>query len=102
MGMKSKSTDQVRVEMQKTFEKITNKLPDDNLELIDSIIDGADKDIALKGDSIGMWYLGESIKMMAEADLVFFVDDYNEFRGCRVERLVAENYGKLCLEFRTK
>jgi len=101
MGMKSKSTEQVRVEMDKVFEQISNKYPDDKVELIDSIFDGADKDIAIKGDSAGLWYLGKSLIKMSEADMVFFVDDYADFRGCSIEKQVAENYGKICVEFKT-
>lgn len=97
MGMKSKSTEQVRQEMQKVFEQIRENLPE--AELLDSIIDGADKDIAIKGGSQGLWYLGKSLEIMAEADLVFFVNDYKDFRGCRVEKLCAESYGKMYVEF---
>jgi len=97
MGMKSKSTEQVRAEMQKVFEQIKAKLPE--AELLDSILDGADKKIAIEGDDAGLWYLGESLKIMAEADIVFFVNDYKEFRGCKVEKLCAESYGKVCTEF---
>lgn len=97
--MKSKSTDQVRVEMQNAFEQIKKKVPE--AELIDSIIDGADKDIALKGDDIGLWYLGKSLQMLAEADMVFFIDNYQDFRGCLIEKYCAESYGKLCVEFKT-
>ncbi len=100
MGMKSKSTDQVRVEMESVFNEIKKKLPE--AELLNSVIDGADKTIALKGDDVGVWYLGESLKIMSEADMVFFVNDYREFRGCSIERMVAERYGKLCVDFKTK
>lgn len=96
MPMKAKSTEQVRVEMGKVFDYISKKLPD--AELVDSIIDGADKDIAIKGDDVGVWYLGESIKRMAEADIVFFVNNWKDFRGCQTERLVADRYGKFCIE----
>lgn len=100
MGMKSKSTDQVRVEMQSVFEKIKSKLPE--AELVDSILDGADKEIAIKGDDAGLWYLGQSLSIMASADIVFFVNDYKDYRGCRVERQCAESYGKLCLDFNSE
>ena len=99
MGMKSKSTEQVRVEMQNVFAKIKEKLP--AAELIDSVINGADKQIALKGDDIGLWYLSKSLEIMSGADIVFFVDNYHDFRGCRIEKLCAESYGKLCVEFNT-
>lgn len=96
MGMKSKSTEQVKQEMSKLFESIKTTLPE--AELIDSVIEGADSDIAAKGDSIGIWYLGESLKMLSEADIVFFAEGYQEFRGCRLEKFVADSYGKYCVE----
>ena len=95
MGMKSKSTDKVKVEMNKVFEFIKNKLPE--AELINSIIDDADKDIAIKGDDVGIWYLGKSILLLSEADIVFFVNDWRDFRGCSIEREIAEKYGKFCV-----
>ena len=100
MGMKSKSTEQVRQEMNKVFEQIKVKLPE--AELIDSIVDGADKHIAIEGDNAGLWYMGKSLILMAEADIVFFVDDYQEYRGCKVEKLCADSYGKLCVEFKSE
>jgi hypothetical protein len=99
MGMKSKSTEQVRVEMESVFSQIKAKLPE--AELIDSIIDGADKHIAIEGDSVGLWYLGKSLELLAEADLVYFINDYEEYRGCRVEKMCAQEYGKMCVEFKT-
>lgn len=96
MGMNSKSTSQVKAEMSKVFAKIRETLPD--AELIDSVIDGADSNIAAKGDSVGIWYLGESLKMLSEADLVFFVNDWESWRGCNIERNVANAYGKFCIE----
>lgn len=96
MPMKSKSTDQVKTERDNVFEFIKSKLPES--ELIDSVIDGADKEIALKGDDIGCWYLGESIKMLAGADIVFFVNNWKDFRGCSAERNIANAYKKFCVD----
>jgi len=96
MPMKSKSTEQVRVEMGRVFDYILSKLPD--AELIDSIVDGADKNIAIMGDDSGVWYLGESLKRMAEADIIFFVNDYKNYRGCLTERNVANAYKKFCVD----
>lgn len=96
MPMKSKSTEQVRSEMNAVFTFIKAKLPE--AELIESIIDGADKEIALKGDDIGLWYLGKSVQILSEADLVFFVNDWKDYRGCSTERKVAEEYGKFCID----
>ena len=96
MPMKAKGIEQVRQEMNIVFTFIKNKLP--QAELVDSIIDGADKDIAIKGDDSGIWYLGESLKRLSEADIVFFVNNWKDFRGCSIEREVANAYGKFCVE----
>lgn len=96
MPMKSKSTEQVRVEMNKIFDYIKIKLP--AAKLIDSVILNADKQIALNGDDVGIWYLGESLKRLSEADIVFFVNDWQQYRGCSIERQVAEKYGKFCVD----
>ena len=100
MGMKAKSTEQVKVEMNKVFEFVKNKLPE--AKLIDSVIDGADKDIAIKGDDVGVWYLGKSILLLSEADIVFFVNDWRHFRGCSIEREIADKYGKFCVDISVK
>lgn len=39
-----------------------------------------------------LWYLGKSLMLLAEADVVYFVKGWQEARGCRVERLCAEQY----------
>jgi hypothetical protein len=94
--MKSKSTTQVRVEMNKIFEFIKVKLPE--AELIESIIDDADKNIALNGDDVAIWYLGKSILLLSEADIVFFINNYKDYRGCLIEKSIAEKYGKFCVD----
>lgn len=96
MPMKSKSAEQVKIEMNKAFKYIKEKLPE--AELLDSIIDDADKDIAINGDNTGLWYLGKSILILATADLVFFVNDWKNYRGCLIEREIASEYGKFCID----
>ena len=97
MPMNGKSTEQVKQEMSVIKNDIVNKLGKD-VSFIDSIIDGADKSIAIKGDKIGVWYLGESLKMMSEADLVFFAEGFKEARGCMTEYKVAVSYGMYVIE----
>ena len=98
MPMKSKGIEQVRAEMDNVFQAIKKKLPE--AELVDSIIDGADKQIAIKGDDTSVWYLGKSIELLAEADLVFFVNDWKDYRGCAIEHKIAKEYGKFCVNIK--
>lgn len=46
--------------------------------------DGADR----------LWYLGDSIRLMDEADLVVFVPGWTKAKGCRIEHTVALSYEK--------
>ena len=39
-----------------------------------------------------LWYLGESIKLMSEADVVFFCDGWQIARGCQIEHDCALEY----------
>ena len=40
-----------------------------------------------------LWYLGESIKLMSEADVVFFCNGWQTARGCQIEHDCALEYG---------
>lgn len=40
-----------------------------------------------------LWFLGESLKMLAGADVAYFADGWEEARGCRIEHECAEEYG---------
>lgn len=42
--------------------------------------------------------LGESLKIMAEADVVVFIGDWTSARGCEIEHEVADKYGKTIVE----
>ena len=42
--------------------------------------------------------LGESLKIMAEADAVVFIGDWTSARGCEIEHNVADKYGKTIVE----
>lgn len=43
--------------------------------------------------NIGAWYLGESIKALARADVLVLWGDWINARGCLIEREVAIKYG---------
>ena len=43
--------------------------------------------------NIPVAYLGKSISLMAEADVVYFGGDWKSARGCKIEYEVAKEYG---------
>ena len=48
--------------------------------------------------TIGIWYLAKSLEMLAEADVVYFCDGWEDARGCRIEHDCAVNYGVTVIE----
>lgn len=40
-----------------------------------------------------LWYLGESLKLMSDADVVYFADGWQYARGCKLEHECALEYG---------
>lgn len=48
-------------------------------------------------DASPLWYLGESIKLLGDADAVFFCKGWEQYRGCTIEHECAVRYGKQCI-----
>ena len=59
----------------------------DTVQLIDSFFQNA------PDDAKPLWYLGESLKKLAEADVAFFAKGWQNARGCRIEHEAAVAYG---------
>jgi len=57
-------------------------------ELMDNFV----KDIP-EVNNESVWCLGDSIRIMSNADIVVFDEDFDEFRGCRIEEKIAKEYG---------
>ena len=38
-------------------------------------------------------YLGESLKLLAKADIAYFAPGWNKARGCKIEHQCALEYG---------
>lgn len=71
---------------ERLFDLVRNQYGKD-IELIDSYIKSPK--IVTKGH-VAM--LGDSIALMADADLVVFARNWNKARGCKVEEMVAKLY----------
>lgn len=59
----------------------------DEIEVLDTFIVNAPE------KAKPLWYLGESLKMMADADVAFFAKGWQNTRGCRIEHEAAVAYG---------
>ena len=64
----------------------------DEIEVIDSFFQDAPV------DATPLWYLGESLKLLATADVAYFAPGWDKARGCKIENLCAKEYGVHVIE----
>lgn len=84
-----KTTEEIENERNYIISVLTSRFAKGNkrIEIIDSFF----KDTP--HDAKPLWYLGESIKLMSEADVVFFCNGWQTARGCQIEHDCALEYG---------
>lgn len=83
--MRGKSDDEILAERRNAIQAAKDALGED-VELIDSFFGTSDMSHALE-------YLGESLKLLAKADIAYFARGWNEARGCKIEHQCALEYG---------
>lgn len=81
--MRDKTEEQIRTERA----ELVKKLEEQGYEVIDTVLD-------LSEGKTPVHYLAKSIDLLAEADAVVFMKDWENARGCRIEYRVASEYGK--------
>lgn len=86
--MKGRTEENIRDSMTR-MHKIAEAMFGEELEVIPTYI----PDEAPEGINRRIWYLGESIKMMSEADYFIGVGYEEAFPGCCIEHSVANHYG---------
>lgn len=86
--MKGRTEENIKNSMAR-MHKIAELVFDQELEVIDTYI----PDNAPDCEHRRIWYLGESIKRMAEADYFIGIGYSEVFKGCSIELDVANHYG---------
>lgn len=87
--MRGKTEEEILAVRAKAIQSAERELGEE-VDVIDSFFRG------VQGDPEAMrplWCLGESIKLMAKADVAYFAKGWEDARGCRIERECAEEYG---------
>lgn len=86
--MKGRTEENIRKSMEK-MHKIAEEIFEQELEVIPSYI----KDYPPKDSREAIWYLGESIKLMSQADYFIGPTLINDkYPGCLVEQEIAVRY----------
>ena len=82
--MAGKIQEQIIAERAEAVEEVQRILG--KVEIIDTVLD-------LGEDALPLEYMGESIKLLANADAIYLMDGWDNARGCRIEHECAEAYG---------
>ncbi|MDR1882042.1 MAG: DUF4406 domain-containing protein [Prevotella sp.] len=82
--MKGKTEEQVRSERS----ELVKKLEKEGYEVVDTIF----PDFTNKGN-IPLKYLAKSIEYIADVDAVYFMDGWQNARGCKIEHQCCVDYG---------
>lgn len=88
--MNDKSDEQILEERELAKAKL-EALYTEPIEIIDSFFEEAPY------DAKPLWYLGESLKLLGEADTAYFCKDWEKYRGCTIEHECAVRYGIECI-----
>lgn len=85
--MRGLSDDAIIAKRKEVEQKIIDLYEGEPVEFIDSFFEGAPH------DAKPLWFLGESLKKLASADIAFFCEGYSSARGCIIEYEAARAYG---------
>ena len=86
--MKGRTEEEIKSSIQK-MKKSAQICEGEELELIDSYIE----DNPPKDTKEAVWYLGESLKKLSQADVFIGIREHYDWSGCKVEFVTAQEYG---------
>ena len=84
--MRGKTDEEILKERERAIEKVKSQVGE-KVEVIDSFFQSAP--VTAKP----LWFLGKSLELMSDADVVYFVKGWGDFRGCKIENICAREYG---------
>ena len=85
--MKDKTDEQILEERNRAIKVIKNRFNTTDVEIIDSFMQSAPH------DAKPLWFLGKSLEFLSNADVAYFVKDWDKYRGCKIENTCAKEYG---------
>lgn len=73
--MRDKTDEEIKKERREAIEHVKKEVGED-VEVIDSL-----------------WFLGNSFELLSSADVVVFIGNWRDYRGCKMEHEAAKQYG---------
>lgn len=94
--MRGKTEDEIIEARDKAIERLSRRL-NEGFEVAESYFT---KDEPKDVKNSGVYWLGKSLELLSECDLVLFIGDWMSYRGCVVEYDACINYGIEIMEDR--
>lgn len=85
--MKDKTDEQILEERERAVSVVKEKFNGEDVEVIDSFFQSAPH------DTKPLWFLGKSLELLSTADVAYFVGEWKNYRGCKIENTCAKEYG---------
>ena len=89
--MKDKTDEEILAEREQAI-KLATELLGEKVEVIDSFFKGVPHDVK------PLWFLGKSLELLSTADIVYFAEGWENYRGCKIEHTCAVEYGLNIIE----
>ena len=86
--MRNKSIAQIKAERAHAVSIIMKQYPYEEIEILNTVFEEEAGYIKAP-----LYYLGRSIMELGKADGVYFIGEWQKYRGCRVENFIAKQYG---------
>lgn len=80
--MRDKADEQIKAERKRALDEIKALYPNEEIEEIQSFFE----------DATPLWFLGESIKLLGQADFAYFCKEWDKYRGCIAENTICNLY----------
>ena len=84
--MKDRSNEEIQYEREQIIDEVNDLYP--NVEVINSFIEDTSR-----CENNPLWCLGKSFELLSSADIVWFADGWEHYRGCKLEHEAAIQYG---------
>lgn len=85
--MKDKTDEQIFKERERAVSAVKEKFNGEDAEVIDSFFQSAPH------DAKPLWFLGKSLELLSTADVAYFIGEWKNYRGCKIENTCAKEYG---------
>ena len=90
--MNGKSNDEIELERKRAIEDIEEEFDTDEIIILDSFFKDAPH------NAKPLWFLGNSLRILSDADIAYFCNGWEQARGCKIEHECAKEYGIKIIE----